>query len=197
VTLSLLVRTGDFIHPHLPVIGVSGGAVDEAAAAHVLSAFSLGNARTPTQDLEFLIDELVEIGLRALSPGVNDPFTAVTSLHWLAAAMARLADRDLSEGPEQQTYDPRRVRPVSDDFEHFLRRSFGAMRPSAAGSPIAAKIFLQSLCGIAIGATSAQRRSALLNEAQLLGEQACLELEGPASDEVRAQAAQVQAQLAA
>jgi uncharacterized membrane protein len=196
VTLSVLVRTGDFIHPHLPVIGVSSGSVDEAVAGEILDCFSLGNSRTPTQDLEFLIDELVEIGLRALSPGVNDPFTAVTSLHWQAAAMAKLADRDLSEGPEQETYDPERVRPPSDDFAHFLRRSFGAMRPSAAGSPIAAKIFLQSLCGIAIGATSKQRRCALLEEARLLGEQARIDLQGPAAAEVLAQAAQVQAELA-
>ncbi len=193
---SLAVRTGDFIHPHLPVVDVSPGPADPALAAAVLDCFSLGNSRTPEQDLEFLIDELVEIGLRALSPGVNDPFTAVTSLHWQAAALARLADRNLVEGPEQQGYDKERVRPIADDFGHYLNRSFGAMRPSVAGSPIAAKIFLEALAGIAVGATSRRRRTALLEEARLLGRQAALELEGPAWEELQARLLEVEDRLA-
>jgi len=196
VIFSLAVRTGDFIHPHLPVVNVSPGPVDPALAEAVLDCFSLGNARTPEQDLEFLIDELVEIGLRALSPGVNDPFTAVTSLHWQAAALAKLADRDLVEGPEQQSYDSGRVRPVPDDFSHYLSRSFGAMRASVAGSPIAAKIFLEALAGIAIGATSQERRAVLLEEARLLGKQAALDLEGPAWEELQARLLKVEGRLA-
>lgn len=197
LVLSLTIRTGDFIHPHLPVVYVSGGDAGEELAEQILDCFSLGNSRTPTQDLEFLIDELVEIALRALSPGVNDPFTAVTSLHWLAAALAKLADRNLSEGPEQQSYDRMRVRPLADDFRHYLRRSFGAMRLAAATNPIAATVFLDSLRGVAIGATSQERRRALLDEARLLGEQASLELAGPARDEVRAHLERVQADFAA
>jgi uncharacterized membrane protein len=194
--ISLVIRTGDFIHPHLPVVTVSPEPANEEVTAKILNCFSLGDSRTPTQDLEFLLDELVEIGLRALSPGVNDPFTAVAALHWLAAAMAKLADRGLVEGPEQQTYDPARVRPIADDFHHYLRRSFGAMRTTAAGSPIAAKIFLDSLAGIAIGATSERRRSMLLEEARQFGEQAALALEGPAWETVRRRLEEVQAEIA-
>ncbi|MGZ8284904.1 MAG: DUF2254 domain-containing protein [Allosphingosinicella sp.] len=196
VIVSLAVRTGDFIHPHLPVVHVSPGPVDPALAGAVLDCFSLGDARTPEQDIEYWIDELVEIGLRALSPGVNDPFTAVTSLHWQAAALARLADRNLVEGPEQQSYDTERVRTVPDDFGHYLARSFGAIRPSVAGSPIAAKIFLEALAGIAVGATSPERRAALLEEARRLGKQAALALEGPAREELQARLAEVEEQLA-
>ena len=47
--------------------------------------------RTALQDLRFLLDELVEIAARALSPGVNDPFTAVTCLDWLGAALSDLS----------------------------------------------------------------------------------------------------------
>jgi uncharacterized membrane protein len=196
VIFSLAIRTGDFIHPHLPVVRVSGGEADEKLCRQILDCFSLGDSRTPTQDLEFLIDELVEIALRALSPGVNDPFTAVTSLHWLAAALAKLADRDLWEGPEQQNYDPARVRPLCDDFRHYLRRSFGAMRSAAARDSIAGLIFLDALCGVALGASSAKRRLALLEEAQLLGEQARHELKGPAWDQVQLRLKEVEARLA-
>jgi uncharacterized membrane protein len=197
IQLSLAIRTGDFIHPHLPVVALSGPEPDEALCSKILDCFSVGDSRTPTQDLEFLIDELVEIGLRALSPGINDPFTAITSLHWLAAALAKLAERDLWEGPEQRGYDRMRVRPVSDDFRHYLRRSFGAMRSAAATSPIAASVFLDALHGVAIGASSDDRRCALLEEARHLAEQASVELQGPAREQVRSRLSEIEAGFAA
>ena len=182
-TLSLRIRTGDFIHPHMPIVELSGGEPEEALKERIRNCFSLGDSRTPTQDLEFLIDELVEIGMRALSPGVNDPFTAVTAIHWMGAALAKLADRDLSQGPEQEDYDPLRVRPLPDDFRHYLRRSFGAFRASAASEPIAAQMAIEALATAAIAA-SPDRRAALVEEARLLLAQAKLELEGPTLEEV-------------
>jgi uncharacterized membrane protein len=184
-TVALAVRTGDFVHPHLPLVTVSGAEPDEALQDRLRACFSLGDSRTPTQDLEFLIDELVEIALRALSPGVNDPFTAITSIHWMGAAMAKLADRGLREGPEQGSYDPARVRPTPDDFRHFLQRSFGGVRHSAAANVNAALIFVDALCGVARGAASEKRRQLLLDEARTLILQAEKELDGPALEEVR------------
>jgi uncharacterized membrane protein len=194
-TVSLRIRTGDFIHPHLPILDLSGDPPDEALQDQVRDCFSLGDSRTPTQDLEFLIDELVEIGMRALSPGVNDPFTAVTAIHWMGAALAKLADRDLSAGPEQEDYDPARVRPLPDDFRHYLRRSFGAFRSSAASSPIGAQMTIEALAGVAVAAAP-ERCAALIEEARLLMAQAELELEGPALQEVRVAMGRLEEQVA-
>ena len=196
VTLTLRVRTGDFVHPRLPLLDVCGGSIGEEVQEAVRAAFSIGHSRTPTQDLEFLIDELVEIGLRALSPGVNDPFTAVTAIHWLGAALAKLADRDLAAGPEQGDYDIERVRPIPDDFEHFVIRSFGSIRPSAAASPIASKMFVRALAAVEIGATSKRRRKILYDEGRRLLAQAETELKGPALDELRARLASWEAETA-
>ena len=52
-----------------------------------------GAQRTATQDIEFAIDQLVEIAARALSPGINDPFTAIACVDRLGSALARLAQR--------------------------------------------------------------------------------------------------------
>lgn len=186
VVAALKVRTGDFIHPHLPVVEVSGGAVNDELAERIHDCFSLGNSRTPTQDLEFLIDELVEIALRALSPGINDPFTAITSLHWIGAAMASLSTRDLCRGPEQADYDPRRVRPIADDFGHYMRRSFGNVRQSAAANAVAAKTFLETVQGVVVAASSSpQRRATAVQEMEMLLKQAESSLAGPAIDEIR------------
>jgi uncharacterized membrane protein len=180
----LRIRTGDFITRICRSSILAAVRQDEALKERVRDCFSLGDSRTPTQDLEFLIDELVEIGMRALSPGVNDPFTAVTAIHWMGASLAKLADRDLSAGPEQEDYDVERVRPLPDDFRHYLRRSFGAFRASAASSPIGAQMTIEALAGVAVAA-SPERRAALSEEARLLMAQAELELEGPALQEVR------------
>lgn len=195
-TIALKVRAGDFVHPHLPLAELAGTPLADELGDRIRDCFSLGSSRTPDQDLEFLIDELVEIALRALSPGINDPFTAVTSLHWMGAAIAELAARDLTPGPEQDSYDPDRVRPIADGFDHYLARSFGGVRPSAAGSPIAARQFLGALEGAAGAACAPWRRKALLEEARRLVRQAETALSGPSLDEVQAAFAKVEARLA-
>ena len=62
---------------------------------------TIGRQRTAQQDLRFAIDELVEIASRALSPGVNDPFTAIACIDWLGAALTEL-DRSPA-APDQMT----------------------------------------------------------------------------------------------
>ncbi len=51
--------------------------------------------RTPNQDIQFSIKQIVEVGVRALSPGINDPHTAITCIHWIGAALAIIAKKHL------------------------------------------------------------------------------------------------------
>lgn len=184
LVVSLQVRTGDFVHPHLAIAEVDVKNPSEELRERIRDCFTVGDTRTATQDLEFLIDELVEIALRALSPGINDPYTAITSIHWMGAAMAKLADRSLAAGPEQDRYDARRVRPLPDDFRHFVRRSFGAVRASAATNATASQMFIDTLAGVATAAASHDRRSAIVEEARQLVRQAEHALTGPALDDL-------------
>ena len=194
-TISLKVRTGDFIHPPMTLLEIAGADPDDELSAELRGAFAVGAARTPTQDLEYLIDELVEIALRALSPAINDAFTAITSLHWIGAATASLAGRNLCRGPEQEDYDAMRVRPLDDDFSHFVARGFGGIRPSAATNPLAAKVFIDVLLAAMDGCELPERRALLAREAKLLEEQAEVELAGPALDEIRAKGRAFEAAL--
>ncbi len=68
----------------------------EAGAAvveQIQSAFFLGPQRTPTQDVEYCVDQLVEVAVRALSPGINDPFTAISCIEWLGVGLIQLSRR--------------------------------------------------------------------------------------------------------
>jgi len=183
-TISLCLRTGDFAHPHIPLAEVARCRVDEEIASGVRDAFAFGDSRTSKQDLEFLFDELAEIALRALSPGINDPFTAITSLHWMGAALASLADRDLSCGPEREDFDRERVRPRPDSFEHFLARSLGTVRPAVAANHLAAKVCLDVIGDVAAGCLLEAQLDALHAEANRLHTQMLTFLEGPAREEV-------------
>ena len=184
--LQMAVRTGDFVHPAVP-IGYWDEAPGDEWDAKVRDCLALGETRTPTQDLHFMIDELVEIGLRALSPGINDPFTAISALHWIGAATAELGRRDLNwsiSEPDEDGQQP--LKPMADDFNHYLARGFGTIRNGVATSPAAASVMLDTLEGAATTVDDPVRRKALRDEGHQLMRQAKANLLGPDLEQVEA-----------
>ena len=184
-TMSLSVRTGDFVHRDLPVMHVKG-CDPEDIADKVRACLTLGPTRTPEQDPQFLIDELVEIGLRALSPGINDPFTAITALHWLGAATAEIGRRDLRKDICGSDAEECPVIPCPDDFSHYADRGFGSIRSGVATNPAAATVMLETLENAAVPIQHEGRRTILRKEGDMLLEQAQLALKGPDLEEVEA-----------
>lgn len=176
--IALKVRTGDFVHPGMILAEIDGDDPDEEMGEKLHKALILGATRTPKQDPDFLIDELAEIALRALSPGINDPFTAITALHWLGAATAELGQRDLRKNAREEAGE-KWVYPLPDGFGHFVRRGFGAVRSAAATSPPAALVMLDTLANAAGTIDDARRVDLLRGEAALLLEQARTVLNGP------------------
>ena len=197
--LMMRVRTGDFIHPELVVASwlpdedEASDAGDPPEEMDLEDSLALGDRRTPSQDVDFLIDELVEIALRALSPGINDPFTAITAVHWLGAATAKLAARDLQL--PRVNGEKNRVIPLEDDFDYYIARGFGAMRAGFAGNRIAALRFLAALGDATTTLRDASRSARIRQEAELLIAQSRLELQGPELDQVEARYALLTKQL--
>lgn len=181
--IALRLRTGDFVHPSVALADLIGIAPNDDTDDCIRRCFALGAMRTPVQDPEFLIDELVEIAMRALSPGINDPFTAITAMHWLGAATAEFARRDLSSPLVDLGNNAERLFLLPDDFDHFLARGFGALRAAAATNALAAKQFLDCLASAAT-LSVANRRTSIMAEGKKLVEQARLELEGPSLAEL-------------
>ncbi|VVS98765.1 DUF2254 domain-containing protein [Erythrobacter sp. EC-HK427] len=176
--ISLMIRTGDFVHRDLPLLQIAG-ADPEGFAGDLRAAFTFGANRTASQDPQFLIDQLVEIGLRALSPGINDPFTAITALHWLGAATAEVGRRDLRKDVCGKGVEDCCVIPRADDFSHYVERGFGSIRSAVAASPNAARIMLEAIENAAAPIPHAKRRQILRQEGDALMEQARLTLSGP------------------
>jgi uncharacterized membrane protein len=140
----------------------------EELQRRIRRAFVLGTMRTSAQDVEFSIDQLVEIAVRALSPGVNDPFTAVTAIDRLGSALAKLAQRSM---PSAHRYDERqRLRVVSPatTFPELLAAAFNQIRQHAVGSPAVAIRLLETLTVIASFARRPGALSAVAEQAEMI-----------------------------
>lgn len=112
----------------------ASGRAGDAVASRIRSAFILGRRRTPTQDPEYAVHQLVEIAVRALSPSVNDPFTTMTCLDWLGAALGELAGRKV---PSPFRYDGHgRLRVIAEgpDFRGMADAAFNQIRQYGSGS---------------------------------------------------------------
>ena len=102
VRLALIPMVGDFVPSGAPVFNV-WGALGEEDADDLQSTARLARERTPVRDVGFGFRQLVDIAERALSPGVNDPTTAVQAIDQIHDLLRRLATREL--GPEVRRDD--------------------------------------------------------------------------------------------
>ena len=94
-----------------------------------------GPHRTLSQDPVFAIDQLVEIAIRALSPAVNDTFTALTCIDWLSAGLSQVSSRVLSEGVYRDEHGRIRLIEIDPSYPRMVNRAFDKIRQSARGMP--------------------------------------------------------------
>jgi uncharacterized membrane protein len=88
ICIHLERRVGQFVPAGVPLARVSKSAhVSSDRALHIIAAFDIGPTRTLQQDVEFGIIQIVDIALRAMSPGVNDPSTAISCVDQLSRIM--------------------------------------------------------------------------------------------------------------
>lgn len=93
--IELLARSGDYVFAGEPLLIVHSSCELNDAIIEQLKKFIVtGDQRTPVQDPEFAISQLVEIALRALSPSINDPYTAISCLNRLTSACILMSNRE-------------------------------------------------------------------------------------------------------
>jgi len=144
--LTILEKHGLFIEiyfkaGHFLVVGEDGvrlypnNKVTDDIDAAIRECFIIGNARTPTQDVEYSIRHLVEIGLRAQSPGLDDNFTAITVLDHLSAAMAELFEKATPHEWRADSEGRVRMWARQSSEAHIIFSAFDQMRHSAREKP--------------------------------------------------------------
>lgn len=167
--LRLERRPGHYLVQGQAIVMVwPGERVTEALVGELNDAVVLGTQRTATQDVEFSFLQLVEIAVRALSPGINDPFTAIACVDRLGSALCRLAR---SEVPSPYRCDGRgRLRLVAPglDFAGIVDTAFNQIRQSARSNPAVAIRLLDAIAQIASHVRTAQDAACLRRHAGMI-----------------------------
>ncbi|SDY10778.1 DUF2254 domain-containing protein [Citreimonas salinaria] len=154
---------------------------DDALLRRLRDCATLGSNRTDVQDLLFLSDQLVEVLGRALSPGINDPNTAMLCLNWLAAGLTAFARREPARPARRD--DPVLYRRVT--FEEMLDRSFDQMRQYVASDRTVTLHALDVLRGLAASACRPAMAEACIRQMRRLAASAAERLdETVAKDEI-------------
>jgi uncharacterized membrane protein len=167
--LRVTPRPGQFVIQGSALVSAwPGERVDERLAEKIHDAFIVGAERTLTQDVEFAVDQLVEVAVRALSPGVNDPFTAMTCIDRLGEALCQLAERVLPS-PSRYDVDGRLrvvVHPIT--FTGVTDAAFNQIRQYGRGSAAVTIRLLEVIAGVGAHASREEDRAALLQQARMI-----------------------------
>jgi uncharacterized membrane protein len=145
-----------------------GDRVTEDLVDRMNAAFVLGDQRTAGQDVEFSFQQLVEIGVRALSPGINDPYTAIACVDRLGSGLCRLARRDV---PSAQRFDPDgrlRLVALGSSFAGIVDTAFNQIRQCARSNPAVNIRLLEAIAQIAGHVKRAPDAACLQRHAEMI-----------------------------
>lgn len=166
IKIRVLRRVGHFVPAGVPLMMISKpyqDATEQVAALR--AAFDLGPSRTLQQDVEFGILQIVDIALKAISPAVNDPSTAISCVDQLSRILIRVASR---EPLESKIYDPPGVLRVYipwPGFERLLDSAFEQIRMYSKADVAVSLRMLRALGDIAKTTHDSQIHEVLLARA--------------------------------
>ena len=146
----------------------------------ILGAIVIGVHRTPMQDPEFPIRHLVEIGVRALSPGTNDPYTAVAVVHRLSASLSRLMERALPPGVFRDENGMVRVVCPRPSYMTLTGAALDQIRQNGADKPLVVIHLLEAIARISEHVKLLSQIEVLREQLQIIGEDAEREIASPA-----------------
>ena len=162
-------RPGNYVVASCPLALVwPGSRVTDRLTDQVQSLFVLGHRRTSDQDLEFGVNQLVEIAVRALSPGVNDPFTAITCVDHLGSALCRLATRDIPSPYRHDRQKQLRVIAPANTFPEVMDAAFNQIRQYSRSSAAVTIRLLEAIAVVAGFVHRPEDRAALLRHAEMI-----------------------------
>jgi len=162
-------RPGNFITRGNTLVTVwPGDKVDQKLSKKINAIIIVGPERTLEQDVEFAISQLVEIAVRALSPGINDPITAITCIDWLGAVLCRLADRKMPPSHRYDEHNRLRVICKPFTFEGMTNAAFNMIRQNSHSVAAVSIRLLETIATIAAQTHQQAHREALLRHAAMV-----------------------------
>lgn len=173
LVVRLRYRPGHYLMDRAPVADVVPESdAPEEVARGINDAVLVGNRRTPRQDVECAVHELVEVAVRALSPGINDPFTAISCIDRLGSSLARLARRRIQPPVRHDRKGDVRLIVPQTTFEDVFDSAFHPIRQYSTSSISVVIRLLDSIVQIARFATAPEKAAVLRRHTQLIMESA-------------------------
>lgn len=167
--VTLLNRPGEFVVKEQPLAKVHARKqTDEDLLKRVRGAMIIGGQRTPLQDVEFAIHQMVEVAARALSPGINDPFTAITCIDKLTATLSHLTRARFPEKYQCDHNDTPRVETYPVNFAGMMDASFNQIRQYGQDSPAVLIRLMESLGTLQAFARADDQREAVQRHAAMV-----------------------------
>jgi len=166
--IRLLHRPGHFVVQGHPLALVLPAEAAPEVARSLERAHATGSYRTLSQDLSFAIDQMVEIGIRAPSPAVNDTFTALTCVDWLGESLCRIAASWTPTTIHRDGDGRVRVLTVEISFVRLVERSFEKIRQASRGMPAVMIRELDALAKLMEYAATPDRRDVVVEQARMI-----------------------------
>jgi uncharacterized membrane protein len=163
VALDLIVRPGDYVIPG-ETIAMASSVLDEESESEIRETITLGRVRTTHQDAAFAFSQIAEIAIRALSPGVNDPFTAITCIDRITAGMCILADRSLPDPTRLGEDGFVRLTTRPYDYADLVTAGYGHIRESSTGQRQVSEHLRNQMRRVLLRANDERLRMALEKE---------------------------------
>jgi uncharacterized membrane protein len=131
-------------------------------------AVAVAPRRSPTQDVEFAVQQLVEIALRALSPSSNDPFTAIGCVDRLGAGLVRLGRRRIPSPFRSDSDGCVRVVATPPSYEGVVNAAFDQIRQNAREDVAVTIRLLEVIAEIGGCGVGRDMNRALLRQAEII-----------------------------
>jgi uncharacterized membrane protein len=164
----VLYRPGHFIVQGHPYVRVWPGSAVGLVAHELAGAHVTGPYRTLAQDVSFGMDQLVEICIRALSPAVNDTFTALTCIDWIGDSLYKVTGRWQPTRVYRDGEGVVRVIATETTYARLVSRGFEKVRQAGRGMPAVLIRQLDALARIMERTASSQDRQLLLDQAAMI-----------------------------
>jgi uncharacterized membrane protein len=166
--IQLLYRPGQFLVQGHPMAIVWPPAAGPTVSQALRQAHITGPTRTLAQDLPFAVDQIVEIAIRALSPAVNDTFTALTCIDWLGDSLCRVTAQWHPIRVHRDGHGYVRVITAHVSYRRLVERAFEKIRQAGRGMPAVFIRQLEALGKIIDQATAPEQRLLLLEQAEMI-----------------------------
>lgn len=162
-------RPGDFLVQDMIICEVlSNEEFGKENQKEVHDDFIIGKVRTPLQDAEFSIHQMVEVASRALSPGINDPYTAIACIDNLTSVMCYLTTVKFPSSYRYDSEDNLRLIADNHTFTGMLNASFSQIRQYAEKSPSVMIRLLEAMITINSFARTNNQKQQIFQHAEMV-----------------------------